>query len=35
MAPNANISVNHFILCCFTFPPCIARRCPQRALQNP
>jgi len=21
MAPNANISVIHFILCCFTFPP--------------
>src|SRR5277367_6767717 len=29
MAPNANTSVVHFILCCFTFPPCVnARRCP-------
>ena len=28
MAPNANISVIHFSLCCFTFPPCVvARRC--------
>src|SRR5271155_2193845 len=28
-APKANTSVIHFILCCFTFPPCVnARRCP-------
>src|SRR5438552_9934605 len=34
IAPNANTSVIHFSLCCFTFPPCVfARRCPQRAIQ--
>ena len=31
MALSANTSVNHFILCCFTFPPCvIARFAPTR-----
>src|SRR6202035_983388 len=35
IAPNANTRVIHFILCCFTFPPCVvARCCPQRASES-